>query len=69
MAEQLLHCDAALTPRDRVARLFAPAKGYTDVADHERWFAHRADGNAIMRASITDDETAMLDLLRRIRPA
>jgi tetratricopeptide (TPR) repeat protein len=58
-----------LSTTDRMLLDFALGKAYADLNDYSRSFQHLRAGNAAKRASISYDETAILDLFDRIEAA
>ncbi len=65
--ESLARDLASLPPDQAIALLFALAKAYGDIGEHERAFRHLAEGNLRKRRGIAYDEAATLGSFDRIR--
>jgi tetratricopeptide (TPR) repeat protein len=65
-AMQALDRSSGLAPTERIQLDFALAKGYADIADHQRAFQHLLRGNALKRAQIDYDEPAIASLFERV---
>ena len=67
MLERYLGEAEALTPARQVNLHFAAGKAYDDLKRYDDAFSHFRKANALKRASLAYDETAMMTFFRRIR--
>ena len=65
--EAMVADERSRSMEDRIYLHFALAKGYDDLEDHERSFAHLFEGNSLKRQQIAYDEAAMHGFFARLQ--